>query len=431
MKKIFIVLLVLAQNICFSQQRLTLSEAINIAIKNSPGIQIVKNNLSISTINNDYGIAGGLPIVQITGSDNQQSVGLNQSLSTGVDIKRNGVGNNAAAIGLGASVPVYAGGRIQTEKKRLEQVQSLTEQELTSTGLSIVSNVMLNYYDVVRQQNYAKTIQQSINVSQQKLNIIQSQKEVGMANNADLFQAQLDLNAQKQLLEAQQLVIQQDKTELLSQLTLKTDSAITIEDTIIVDKTIQLDSILNNLYINPNIIAADKQIRINELVEREVYGLRYPALSVNTGFNFSRSQSGAGNVLLNQSYGPYVGLSFSVPIFNGGIYKKEYQVSTINTNNARLFKDTLVLGYTSSVVKIWQSYSSNLRQLDTQKKNYDLSVQLVDLVLQRFQLRQATIIDVTLAQQTYQNAAYALVNISFAAKAAEIQLRKLANRLRF
>jgi len=431
MKKIFIVLLVLAQNICFSQQRLTLSEAINIAIKNSPGIQIVKNNLSISTINNDYGIAGGLPIVQITGSDNQQSVGLNQSLSTGVDIKRNGVGNNAAAIGLGASVPVYAGGRIQTEKKRLEQVQSLTEQELTSTGLSIVSNVMLNYYDVVRQQNYAKTIQQSINVSQQKLNIIQSQKEVGMANNADLFQAQLDLNAQKQLLEAQQLVIQQDKTELLSQLTLKTDSAITIEDTIIVDKTIQLDSILNNLYINPNIIAADKQIRINELVEREVYGLRYPALSVNTGFNFSRSQSGAGNVLLNQSYGPYVGLSFSVPIFNGGIYKKEYQVSTINTNNARLFKDTLVLGYTSSVVKIWQSYSSNLRQLDTQQKNYDLSVQLVDLVLQRFQLRQATIIDVTLAQQTYQNAAYALVNISFAAKAAEIQLRKLANRLRF
>ena len=431
MKKIFIVLLVLAQNICFSQQRLTLSEAINIAIKNSPGIQIVKNNLSISTINNDYGIAGGLPIVQITGSDNQQSVGLNQSLSTGVDIKRNGVGNNAAAIGLGASVPVYAGGRIQTEKKRLEQVQSLTEQELTSTGLSIVSNVMLNYYDVVRQQNYAKTIQQSINVSQQKLNIIQSQKEVGMANNADLFQAQLDLNAQKQLLEAQQLVIQQDKTELLSQLTLKTDSAITIEDTIIVDKTIQLDSILNNLYINPNIIAADKQIRINELVEREVYGLRYPALSVNTGFNFSRSQSGAGNVLLNQSYGPYVGLSFSVPIFNGGIYKKEYQVSTINTNNARLFKDTLVLRYTSSVVKIWQSYSSNLRQLDTQQKNYDLSVQLVDLVLQRFQLRQATIIDVTLAQQTYQNAAYALVNISFAAKAAEIQLRKLANRLRF
>jgi outer membrane protein len=431
MKKIFIFLLVITQNICFSQQILTLPEAINIAIKNSPGIRIVKNNLSISTINNDYGIAGGLPAVQITGSDNQQSAGLNQSLSSGTDIQRKGVGSNAATVGLGASVPVYAGGRIQTEKKRLEQVESQSEQELTSRGLAVVSNVMLKYYDIVRQQNYAKTIQQSITVSQKKLDIIQSQKEVGMANNADLFQAQLDLNAQKQLLEAQQLIIEQDKTDLLTQLTLKTDSTITIVDTIIVDRNIQLDSILNNLYINPDVIAADKQIRINELLEREIYGLRYPAVNVNTGFNFNRTQSDAGNVLFNQSYGPYVGLNFSVPLFNGGIYKKEYQISTINTNNARLLKDTLILGYTSSVVKTWQSYTSNLRQLDTQQKNYDLSVQLVNLVLQRFQLRQATIIDVTLAQQTFQNAAYALVNISYAAKAAEIQLKKLANRLRF
>ncbi len=94
-------------------------------------------------------------------------------------------------------------------------------------------------------------------------------------------------------------------------------------------------------------------------------------------------------------------------------------------------KDTLLINYTSNAIKTWQSYTSNLRQLETQQKNYDLSVQLVDLVLQRFQLRQATIVDVKLAQQTFEDAAYALVNISFAAKAAEIQLRKLANRFVF
>jgi outer membrane protein TolC len=94
-------------------------------------------------------------------------------------------------------------------------------------------------------------------------------------------------------------------------------------------------------------------------------------------------------------------------------------------------KDTLVVSYTSQAIKTWQSYTSNLRQLDTQQKNYDLSVQLVNLVLQRFELREATIVDVKLAQQTFEEAAYALVNISYAAKSAEIQLRKLANRLSF
>lgn len=428
MKKLILILLVV-YNVSFSQQRLTLPDAINIAIKNSPGIKIAKYNLDISTINNDYGIAGGLPVVSASGSDNQQSTGLTQTLSSGTHIDRSGVGSNTASVALGASVPVYAGGRIKTEKKRLEQVEAQNEQQFTSRGLTVVSNVMLKYYDIVRQQNYAKTLLQSIAVSQQKLDIIKAQKEVGMANNADLFQAQLDLNATKQLLESQQLVIDQDKTDLLALLTLKTDSTITIADTIIVDKNLQIDSILNNLYINPDVIAADKQIRINELLQNEIYGLRYPSVNVNTGYNYSRTQSDAGNVLFNQNSGPYVGLGLSIPIFNGGIYKKQYQVSTINTNSARLVKDTLLLNYTSNAIKTWQSYTSNLRQLETQQKNYDLSIQLVNLVLQRFQLRQATIVDVKLAQQTFENAAYALVNISYAAKASEIQLRKLANKL--
>jgi len=96
-----------------------------------------------------------------------------------------------------------------------------------------------------------------------------------------------------------------------------------------------------------------------------------------------------------------------------------------------LVKDTLVLSYTSLAVKTFQSYISNLRQLETQQKNYDLSLQLLDLVLQRFQLRQATIIDVKQAQQTFENAGYQLINLSYAAKAAEIQLRKLTNKLVF
>ncbi|OIR05407.1 outer membrane efflux protein [mine drainage metagenome] len=431
MKRVIIIFLLAAQTYCYSQNNLTLSDAVNIALKNSPGIKIAKNNLNITNINNDYGVAGGLPSITVNGNDNQQSISLNQSISSGMDIVRNGVGSNTATLGLAATVPVYAGGKINAEKKRLEQVQQLSEQQLTSRGLTIASNVMLKYYDIIRQQSYAKTLEHSIEVSKQKLKIVETQREIGLSNNADLFQSQLDLNAQKQLLEAQYLVIDQAKTDLLTLLTLKADSAINLKDTIIIDKGIKLDSVLNNLYINPDIIAADKQIRINELLETETYALRYPAVNFNTGYNYNRSQSAAGNILFNQSLGPYVGLNFSLPVFNGNIYKKQYQVSSINTNNAKLVKDTLVIGYTSLAVKTFQSYTSNLRQLETQQKNYDLSLQLLDLVLQRFQLRQATIIDVKQAQQTFENAGYQLINLSYAAKAAEIQLRKLANKLVF
>jgi len=58
-----------------------------------------------------------------------------------------------------------------------------------------------------------------------------------------------------------------------------------------------------------------------------------------------------------------------------------------------------------------------------------ITTKLLDLVLQRFQLRQNTILDVENAQQSYENAANQLINIEYAAKASEIQLKRLTNRL--
>lgn len=88
-----------------------------------------------------------------------------------------------------------------------------------------------------------------------------------------------------------------------------------------------------------------------------------------------------------------------------------------------------MLNVHSTAVKNWQAYLNNLKQLETAKENFDLSLKLLNLVLMRFQYKVATIVDVTLAQQSFESAGFQLVNVSFAAKAAEIQLRRLANAL--
>ena len=414
-----------------AQQPLSLQTAIGIALKNSLNIQIGKNVVAVTNINNDYAIAGALPIVSLNATDVQQSTSVNQKLNNGTQIKGYGAPSNNLNFGLNATVPVYNGGKINTAKKRLEEVHSQSEQQLNSRIQLVVANVMLKYFDIIRQQSYAATLQRSIDASKQKLEIIKTQQSVGLANNADLFQSQVDYNAQLQALQAQQLVIDLDKTDLLTLLTLKSDSTVIISDTIEVDRNIALDSILNNLYINPDVIAAEHQIKINEFIERETAALRYPALNFNTGANYSRNQSGLGNFLLNQGYGPFVGFSLAIPIYNGGIYKKQQQIAGINLKTSQLQKDTLLVNYTANTVKNWQAYKSNLQQLETAKQNNDLSQKLLDLVLQRFQLKQATIVDVKNAQQSFESAGYLLVNLSYAAKAAEIQLKRYANKLSY
>ncbi len=64
-----------------------------------------------------------------------------------------------------------------------------------------------------------------------------------------------------------------------------------------------------------------------------------------------------------------------------------------------------------------------------QRESYALASQLLDLVLLKFQLRVATIVDVKNAQESFANAGYLLVNMSFAAKAAEIERKRLTYTL--
>jgi len=251
-----------------------------------------------------------------------------------------------------------------------------------------------------------------------------------VANNADLFQSQVDLNTAMQNLQAQQLIVDQGKTDLLTMLTLNPDSAIMVEDTIIVDSTIRLGAILDAVQsANPDVLAAEEQIAINQYIEKETGALRYPSLYVNAGYNYNRTKNTVGFSLLNLNYGPYASLSLNIPIFNGGIYRRQGQVAGMNVKNAKLVRDTLLQNYTSNAVKNWQAYNNNLSQLQMAKANYELSQKLLNLVQQRFQLKQATIVEVRNAEQSFENAGYILTNVSFAAKSAEIQLKRYANQL--
>ncbi|HXB44833.1 MAG TPA: TolC family protein [Puia sp.] len=413
-------------------QELRLHDAVRIALKNSFSIQIAKNNVDIAAISNNYGIAGGLPFVLATGSDNGQLTSIKQQYANPANNKSStNVSSNVLSAGLTGSVLLYNGHRVVTAKERLGVVEEQSKQQLSSRALVLAYNVMLKYYDIVRQQSYAKTLELSIEASKEKLNIVKAQQGVGLANNTDLFQAEVDLNTQTLNLKAQVLVVDQDKTDLLTLLTLNPDSTITIEDTIVVEKNIQLGSVLDLVQQNPDILAASQQVIINQHIEKEVAAFRYPSLSFSTGYNYAFTKNAVGFSLLNLSYGPFAGINLSVPIFNGTIYKRQQQIAGINTKNADIMKDTLALSYASIAVKNFQAYQNNLQQLETSVENYELSRKLLDLVVQRFQLRQATIVDVKNAQQSFENAGYLLVNVSYAAKAAEIQLKRLSNQLSF
>ena len=411
-------------------QTLTLPEAVSIALKNNLDIEVLRNNVQIADINNHISVAGGLPLVTATINDNESRTNVNQKLNTGVEIKRDGASANQLNSNATATMLLYNGYRVKAVKKRLEQVELQSLQFVNAQVQNTIAAVMTKYYDVIRQQAYTRTIDQSIDVAQKRLDIVKAQQSVGMANNADLFQSQIDLNTLYQTKQSQQLIIEQAKTDLLLLMNVRPDTMVTIRDTIIVERGIVLEDIMKNLNRNAELMAAEYQIRIAEQLIKETTALRYPSLRVNTGYNYNRNQQAAGLTLLNQTSGPFIGLSLGIPIYNGGVFKRQEKIAGINAKNAALQKSILLRNFNSAAVRTYQAYTMNLQQLDDQKKIVDLAKQLLSLALQRFQLRQATIVEVRQAQESFENAGLTMTNLSFAAKAAEIELLRLINELK-
>jgi outer membrane protein len=429
MKKGFFIALFTTITLAGSSQLLKLEDAVNIALKNSLDIQLLKNNQNIADINNHIGVAGGLPTLTANAADNEQITNVDQKLNTGTVIHRNAaVGNNLSS-NITAGMLLYNGSRVVATKKRLEELEAQSEQYVNAEVQNLMASVMTGYFDVVRQQSYYKTLGQSLEVAQKRLDIVKTQQMVGMANNADLFQSQLDLNTIIQNRESQSLIVQQAKTDLLVLLSLRPDSLITVEDTILVDKSLILADVLNNIGKNAELMAAGQQISINEQIVKETRAQRYPSLRANASYSFGRNQISAGNVLLNQTQGFQGGVSLGIPIYNGTIYRRQQRVAEINVKNAGLQRDILMRDFTGNAVRTFQAYNNTLQQLETQQQNLQLARKLLDLVLLRYQLREATILEVRQAQESFENASFMMTNLSFTSKSSEIELRRLTNQI--
>jgi outer membrane protein TolC len=165
------------------------------------------------------------------------------------------------------------------------------------------------------------------------------------------------------------------------------------------------------------------------LAEKQTAALRYPSLRLNGGINYGSSTSNGGQILLNQQYGPYVGLNLSVPIYNGSVLKRQQQTAAINTQISKTQEVATILNYQTDIAKTSQMYNHTLDLITAQYAINRLSEQLVNLTLQRFSLSQATIFEVRAAQQSFEEAGYKLVNLSYAAKAAEIELKRVAGTI--
>jgi len=434
-KQHFIVLvlaLVFSKEKLVAQNNLSLKEAVTIAIQNSYDIKLVENTATIAKNNNNYGVAGGLPTVTATGTNNNTLTTINQTFpDPSRNTTRNGVDGSTLNGGLSATMILFNGYRVAATKDRLASIEKQTEAALQTQMLNTSSTVMQQYYNVIRQAAFLKTIEKSIEASEERVAIVKTRQAIGVANQADLLQSSLDLNALIQAKQNQLLVLEQVKADLYNSMVVPANSNYNFTDSIQVDQKLSLSEVESKMKEHPLLQSAQQLINVNQFLEKETKALTYPTLRANGGFNYNSNKSTAGFILLNESYGPFLGFNLSIPIYAGSASKRAVKNAQINTLSAKLQYDNTAQDLATELFKTYQNYQNSLKQTPIELENYQMSEALLALVMEKFKLGQATIVDVKQAQQSFETAGFRLTSLKFSAKIAEIELKRLSNQLKF
>jgi outer membrane protein len=413
----------------FAQQPFTLQQAIGEALRNNYQIQIARNSAEIAARSNYAGAAGMLPNIGINISDNQSLSNINQEYANGTTIKQNGVQSNNLNANLALNYTLFDGMKMFATRKKLDEFEKVGIQQTKSLIQNTVSNVIQAYSNVIKERSNLLLIQQTLQVSEDRMQLIKVRLAAGLANNTDLYLAQLDLDTRTQALLTQEKNIAVAYINLNALLNFKTDSIYPIDTTFVLNNNLQKASLDDALAQNPELLIASSQEQIALQVQKEFQAAKYPTLKLNAQYGYSQVQSQGGFSLLNQSNGPSAGISFGLPLYTGNVNQHNIGIAKLQHKNAMLYKQQTDITLKSIYEQTWLNYTTTLEQVKRDEESVKIAKQYLDLMELRYQAGQSTVLDFREAQRSFEETNARLINFRYALKLAETDLLRLTGQL--
>lgn len=432
-KKLKLLSLVWLINIAaFSQVpvKLSVEEAIQIAVEKNFDVVIEKNAQQIGKINNNWGNAGVYPNINITGTTSIASNNLEQKLSNGTTIKKNGAVLRNINAGFAVSWRIFDGMKMFATKKRLEELETIGELTFRRQINATVFDVIAAYYQIVQLNQQKKALQETIKFFEERKQIAESRFTIGTAPKTDLLQAQVDLNQQKASLLSIENSVRVAKANFNNLLSRTPETAFDVQEVIQPDATISFTSLQQKSQTdNYDLLLAQSSLSVLVQQKREIISQRLPSVTLNGNFNFAQSKNDAGFTLYNRNLGPSGNIGVAIPIFQGGIIKRQERVADINIKNQQIVIDQLKNQVNTSLVSAYYNFQNAVNLVELEKSTLLLIQENNVIATERFRKLAITSLELRQVQIDYINGQTRYINALYMAKLAEAEMKLLAGDL--
>lgn len=413
-----------------AQQSLSIEEAIKIALENNYEIKIASNDLKVDQINNAVGNAGMLPTLTANVVDNNNVQNLSQIRLDGTENSLNNAKSNSLTYGVGLSWTVFDGMSMFARRDQLHELEKLGESELKLSILTKISDVYTTYYDLVQQQQQLAALDSTLVISNQRLTLAENRFSIGKASKLEVLNAQVDLNTDKVTLLRQKELFTNTKILLNQILARDTKIDFTVTTIFKVDGDLKLNELTDLAQKqNPQLEAQIINKRVAELQLKQVKATRYPTIRVNTGYNFTETESSLGFTTQSSARGLNYGFTASLNLFDGFAQHRNEKIAHLAIENAKLQIDQQNLNLETQLATAYQTYLTNLELIELEKNNETIAKQNLAITLDKFHIGTITTLEFRTAQLNYVNATVRYTNAQFQAKISEIGLKELAGKL--
>lgn len=419
MKQISKLFLYLAVSIslAFAQEKLSLQQAIQIALDNNIDVVSAKNRLEAQKASTQAAYGGLLPSVSASASWNRSGSSFDPTpiIPSGVTAR------GSVSAGIDASVTLFDGFRNWTNVDRANRLSASTEYDLQKRKQDIALAVQQSYLTVLRNKQLLKVSEDNLKRSQQQLARITESNKVGAVAKADLYRQQVQTANDELSVISAQNAFENSKFDLLYILALDVTKEYNFDDEAVLrdvekmDSTYQAEVYDYQKLVNEALAARpdyQSSVLAKEVASNAVtiaQAGHYPSLSLNGGYGMSGNSFGTFTDTKTWN----IGLSLRLPLFNGFQTSATIQSSQLDYQFAEQSLE-------QSKRKVQKDIRAALLSLETAKKRLDVSIKSVAsaeedrrIAEERYNLGSNTLLDLLTATANYTQALSNKVSASY------------------
>ncbi len=413
-----------------AQEPLSLYQAIETGLKNNYSIIIQQNYAQIASNNNTFGNAGFLPLVNLSGTQNNTFSSTHQEMFNGTVKDIDHAKNRSMNAGVQLTWTLFDGLSMFATKDMFEVLEGIGQTEVRIAMENTVSSIVLTYFGVIQQQKLIVVMQDALNLSKERRNITRAKIDLGAGSEMQLLQATVDMNTDSINLIREISTLKQTMADLNRLMALDPAQSFVLTDSIALSGPLSFNDLLASARNqNNDLLIARNNLYISSLELKDARSQRYPRINFNAGYSYSQINSQTGFAEYSRSLGPSLGFSLSYPIFDGLNVNRTIQNAklTINTNE-NLVKDTeLTLG--TDLYKLYTDYLTQLEIVQIERINQDVAKMNLEVAFEKYRLGTINDIDLREIQKKYIDAQYQLLLSQFLAKQAETDLLRISGEL--